>query len=75
MIMNRAALSVAPAENQCMIGGTFVHEVAPVTFRRELNEWPDHSEIQAQPLCSRGQNIQGNTMLILVAKFLAMLSA
>src|SRR2546421_6218419 len=64
MIMNRAALSVTPAENQCMIGGTFVHEVAPVTLRRELNECPDRTEIQVQPLYSLGQNIQGNTFLI-----------
>src|SRR5258706_15938332 len=30
VIVDGAALSIAPAENQCVVGGTLVHEVAPI---------------------------------------------
>src|SRR3989442_11297510 len=66
MVMNRAALPVAPAQNQTMICRTRAHQVAPVPFRRKLDEWLDLRLLQAQSSQTSNQNLQRNALLIFV---------
>src|SRR5438128_1741697 len=66
VIMDWAALAVAPAEDQGMVRGAGMHEVAPIAFRGKFHEGPDGGEVHAQAFKAVGQNIKRDALAILI---------